>query len=106
MNIEFALAFIPRRMRELGYGDNYIIRWRHFQLERQQIFKIDADNEYFMLINPNSNFAVRSKAGVFDLLDEAIDEQKYEHRGKIQVKNRAKETQLILFIQVIPNHFK
>ena len=104
MTIEFALDFIPRRMRELGYGDNYIIRWRHFQIEPNQTLKLESNNEYFMLINPSSNFAVRSKAGVFDLLDAAVDEQKYEHRGKVQVKNRAEETQLILFIQVIPNH--
>lgn len=104
MTVEFALDFIPRRMRELGYGENYITRWRHFQLEPNQTLKLEGNNEYFMLINPNSNFAVRSKAGVFDLLDVAVDEQKYEHRGKIQIKNRAEETQLILFIQVIPNH--
>lgn len=104
MNIAFALDFIPRRMRELGYGDNYIIRWRHFQLEPYQSLKIDGDNEYYLLINPDENVKVRSKAGVFDLTDEAINEQQYEHRGKIQIKSILKATQLILFIQVIPNH--
>lgn len=104
MTVEFALDFIPRRMRELGYGDNYITRWRHFQLETLQTLKLEGNNEYYMLINPSSYFAVRSKAGVFDLNDVAVDEQKYEHRGKTQIKNRAETTQLILFIQVIPNH--
>jgi hypothetical protein len=104
MTVEFALDFIPRRMRELGYGENYITRWRHLQIEPSQTLKLEGSNEYFLLINPGSNFAVRSKTGVFDLADAGVNEQQYEHRGKTQIKNRAETTQLILFIQVIPNH--
>ena len=89
MTVEFALDFIPRRMKELGYGDNYITRWRHFQLEKNQNLKIESPNEYYMLIKPDTHIAVKSKTGVFDYADEGINEMQYEHKGKIQVKNKS-----------------
>jgi hypothetical protein len=104
MTVEFALDYIPRRMRELGYGDNYITRWRHLQLDASSSIKIDSSNEYYILITPSSQVAVRSKLGVFDLTDIALNEMQYEHRGKIQIRNNTHEIQFILFIQVIPNH--
>ena len=105
MTIEFAIAFIPKRMEELGYGTNYIIRWRHFQVEANEVLLLDANNEYYLLINPTKGIEVSSKSGVFNLSDAAINEMQYEHKGKIQIKNNNTSIQLVLFIQVIPNHF-
>lgn len=105
MTVEFALDFIPRRMRELGYGENYITRWRHFQIDSNDILRIDSDNEIYLLISPTSQVAVRSKFGIFDLSDPTINEMQYEHKGKIQVKNKTADSLLVLFIQVIPNHY-
>lgn len=104
MKIEFALDFIPRRMRELGYGTNYITRWRHFQLDVNEVLKVDADNEYYYLIEPTADFSVRSKFGTFDMGDVTINEMQYEHRGKIHIHNFSKIPNLVLFIQVIPQH--
>jgi hypothetical protein len=104
MKTEFALDFIPRRMRELGYGTNYITRWRHIQLDAKSLLKIDADNEYYFLIEPSADFSVRSKFGIYDVRDRAINEMQYEHRGKIKIQNFSRYSKLILFIQVIPQH--
>jgi hypothetical protein len=104
MKTEFALDFIPRRMRELGYGTNYLTRWRHFQLDAKSLLKIDADNEYYFLIEASTDFMVKSKFGTFDLRDKGINEMQYEHRGKIHIQNFSKFSKLILFIQVIPQH--
>jgi len=106
MNTGFAIDYIPRRMRELGFYNNYITRWRHFQIDAGASLRIDADNEFFMLLNPNRNISVRSKFGVYDLTDSAINEMQYEHRGKIDVQNNSKNILMVLFIQVIPNHKK
>jgi len=107
MKTEFAIDYIPRRMRELGFNDNYLTRWRHFQIDPNGLLKIDADNEFLMLIEPDESLLVRSKFGVFDLRDTAINEMQYEHRGKIYVRNRNSEISLlVLFIQVIPTHQK
>lgn len=104
MTVEFALDYIPRRMKELGYENSYITRWRHFQLEKDQVLKFDDTNEYYMLINPHVQLQVRSKTGVFDFADIGINEFQYEHKGKVTVRNNSEETITALFIQVIPNH--
>ncbi len=105
MTVEFALDFIPRRMRELGYGENYITRWRHLQIEGKGSLKIESNNEIYLLINPSNQVAVRSKIGNFDLGDPTINEMQYEHKGKIQIRNKQDDAPLfVLFIQVIPNH--
>jgi hypothetical protein len=106
MTVEFALDFIPRRMRELGYGDQYLIRWRHFQVASQEIIRIDADNEFFYLIDPGRFAIVQSNFGTYDATDYGINEMQYEHRGKILFTNRADASILVLFIQVIPTHKK
>lgn len=103
MNTGFAIDYIPRRMRELGFHE-YLTRWRYFQIDAGASLHIDADNEFFILINPNRNISVRSKFGVFDLSDNAINEMQYEHRGKIDVMNNSRTVLMVLFIQVIPNH--
>lgn len=105
MKIEFALDFIPRRMKELGYEDNYITRWRHFQLDVGEILKLDDNNEYYLLIEPHVSLQVKSKTGAYDISDISINEFQYEHKGKVTVKNSS-DTEIItaLFIQVIPNH--
>ncbi len=104
MTVAFALDFIPRRMRELGYENNYITRWRQLQIDGEQTLIIEANNEYYYLIKPNLDFIVSSKFGVNDLTDTSINEMQYEHRGKIIVTNKSVDPQLIQFIQVIPQH--
>ncbi len=104
MTVAFALDFIPRRMRELGYENNYITRWRQLQLDGNQTLIIEAHNQYYYLIKPNLDFIVQSKFGVNDLTDTSINEMQYEHRGKITIKNKSNNPQLIQFIQVIPQH--
>jgi hypothetical protein len=104
MTVQFALDHIPRRMRELGYGEDYITRWRHLQLASGEAITIKSYNEIYLLIEPVSGIIVRSKSGVFDLTDSTINEMQYEHKGKIQVGNSSKGSLLVLFIQIIPNH--
>jgi hypothetical protein len=105
MTVEFALFRIPRMMKELGYGDDYIVRWRHFLVDFKLI--IDADNEIFMLVNPPElGISVRSKAGLFTDRSELLNEKQYEHRGKIEIHNETGDAISVYFIQVIPTHKK
>lgn len=106
MKTEFALDYIPRRMRELGFFNNYLTRWRHFQLDPRGSLLIHADNEFFLLIEPSSFLHVSSKFGIYDMNDSGINEMQYEHRGKINVINVSDAPVMALFIQVIPTHKK
>jgi hypothetical protein len=104
MNTAFALDYIPRRMNELGYGNGYITRYRHFQMDASSVLNIDAENEHYFLIEPSDNLLVKSKAGTYNINDESINEMQYEHRGKIKISNLSKNKQFVIFIQVIPFH--
>ena len=103
MTVGFAIDFIPRRMRELGHGDNYLTRWRNLQIDPLATLKIRADNEYYYLISRNASIMVSSKYGVYDRNNTNLSELQYEHRGFIQVKNQMDSPQFVLFIQVIPH---
>jgi hypothetical protein len=104
MYLAFALDHIPRRMRELGFGDSYLTRYRHFLVEDQKVIEINADNQYWFFIEPE-NMHIESERGVFDLADISINIQQHEHSGKIIIANLAAKTDLwVLFIQVIPQH--
>ena len=105
MTQEFALAYIPERMAELGFGKNYLPpKFRHFSLYAGETRTIDAYNEYFMLTEADIEISVSSEFGAYDLNDDTINEQLYEHQGKIVMTNKAKTVKQIVFIQVIPKH--
>ena len=105
MTEEFAIAYIPDRMEELGYGKNYLPpKFRHFSLYATETRTVDAYNEYFMLIEADIEISVSSEFGMYDLTDDTINEQLYEHQGKIILTNKAKTVKQITFIQVIPKH--
>ena len=103
MTQEFASqVYIPRRMRELGFGDNYFIRFKHFVMQPGETKEVDADNEYFFLVDRPDNVGIQSSFGIFDLSFDKTDEQSYEHTGKIEIVNYASTLNHLQFIQAIP----
>jgi hypothetical protein len=106
MTYEFALDYIPRRMRELGFGDCYSTRLRQIQLDASSTFVIDADNEFFIFIEGDPNLTIKSKFGTYDVNDTLLNELQHEHRGKISVVNPNDVSAMVTFIQVIPHHQK
>lgn len=104
MTIQLAIEFIPKRMQELGYGDQYNIRFRHFVLQPKERRKIHAANQLFLLIDPNDSVAVVSDFGVYDLTASNVNELQYEHQGSIRIRNYAGITQHVRFIQIIPKN--
>ncbi len=105
MYLAFALDHIPRRMCELGFGDNYLTRYRHMFSEDKTVLTINAENQYWYFIEP-TGLKIESERGMFDLNDEAINIQQHEHSGKIKISNDTGLNQWALFIQVIPQHKK
>jgi hypothetical protein len=106
MNLAFALDHIPRRMHEMGFGDNYLTRYRHFIVKDKKTVIISAHNQYWYFIEPEG-LKIESERGVFDMDDTTINMQQHEHSGKIKIVNAtANRDMWILFIQVIPQHKK
>jgi hypothetical protein len=104
MTVGFALELIPRRMKELGHCDNYLIKWRHLQLDADEVRELDGHASLHYLILPKEDVAVVSNMGCFDLSDAGINEFQYEHRGAIKVTNKAAKSTFVLFIQAIAKH--
>lgn len=106
MNIAYALDYIPRRMRELGFDDRYVTRYRHVLSIDKKSFVIKAHNQVLLFITPPFGIKIESEKGVFDLSDAKVNEQQYEHTGEVKVSNNSMSDTYLLFIQVIPQHKK
>jgi hypothetical protein len=102
MTIELAIEYIPKRMEELGYGNNYNIRFRHFVLQAKETQNIDADNQLFILIEANDAMSVKSDFGIYDLAALNVNELQYEHQGNMDITNYGNTTLHVRFIQIIP----
>lgn len=105
MTVQFALDYIPRRMRELGYGDHYITRFRHLMLKPAEIVTMESyAGEFLLLIEPTLLIRVDSELGRYNMSSELTNEQQYEHQGYIEIENLNNGFNHIRFIQVIPLH--
>lgn len=105
MTQEFAMLHIPLRMEELGHGNNYFTPIpQHYSLVAEEVRVIDAYNEYFFLTNADLEISVNSEFGMYDLTDDTLNQQLYEHQGKIVLTNKSKNLKHVQFIQVIPKH--
>ncbi|HOZ86923.1 MAG TPA: hypothetical protein PL029_04145 [Bacteroidia bacterium] len=104
MNIALAIEYIPRRMKDLGVGDNYYLRFRHFVLEGNQTLELDAHNQFFLLIDDNSDLSISSDFGFYDITYPNTNEQTYEHQGLITITNYSSTLNHVRFIQIIPKN--
>lgn len=102
MVTDFALEYIPRRMRELGHGDNYHLRWRHIQLLPFERQVISAYNQLYLIIDEPSFIQVESMNGMYEDTYSLLNEQVYEHTGRIVITNLVPEYNYLKIIQVIP----
>jgi hypothetical protein len=102
MTIELALAYIPKRMKELGYEDEYGLRLRHYVLKVEEEKIIEGDGQLFILIAPQQGIRIQSAFGIYDIAASHVNELQYEHEGRITLNNYSTQTQHIRFIQIIP----
>src|SRR5690349_6558218 len=104
MTTALAVEYIPRRMRELGFGDDYFLRFRHFVLKSGEQVEIEAYNQLFILLDDPDTLKITSEFGNFDLSDDLNNEHAYEHQGLITILNYSPEMNHARFIQVIPKY--
>ncbi len=100
-----AIEIAKQKMLELAVGENYILRYRHFNLLAGVEITIKADNDLMLLLCPDDNVSVNSKTGWYNVQDHSLNEMQYIHTGKITVKNQSENSALqVKFLQVIPKH--
>ncbi len=101
MKAELAEGHIKRRMEELGRGNNYRTRHRHFVLSPDEQRTIDGGTHLFVLIEEDDNCRVQSDVGVYDISETNANELHHEHQGKILLSSNSPFTTHIQMIQVI-----
>jgi len=106
MNQSFALKYIERRMQELGFENNYILRFQTYRIDPKQVMKISERGQFFYLIDPDPLCVVRSFFGAFDKSEKNIAQLQYEFRGELALSSSGNETIFVDLIQVVPNHLK
>ncbi|MBA2613357.1 MAG: hypothetical protein H0U95_15420 [Bacteroidetes bacterium] len=104
MTIALAIEYIPRRMNDIGIGTNYFLRYRHFVIQPLETIELDGDNQFFIQVDEITDITIRSEFGIYDLSDTTINEQQYEHQGKITLYNYSASMKHVRFIQVIPKN--
>jgi hypothetical protein len=88
-------------MEELGHGDKYHTRLRHFMLRPKEQRKVQGSRQLFILTEPNSSIRIKSEVGVFDLTETTANELQYEHQGTIELTNYSILPQQVKMIQII-----
>jgi hypothetical protein len=101
MTPELANEYIKRRMKELGHGDRYHIRFRHFVLAPLEERKIETPLQLLILAAPKENIRIQSDMGIFDVAEFSTNELQYEHKGTVQLTNYSPIPQQVQMIQVI-----
>jgi len=97
--IEIACA----KMRELGVGKDYLIRYRHFQLQALKSMDRKHPGELMILLTPDPFTQVTSTMGVFDQTDRRLKEMQYVFSDRFTITNlNTKQAIQVKFLQVIP----
>jgi hypothetical protein len=100
MTEEFIIAFIPYRIKQLGYSQ-YHVQYKELVLTGGQTLRIDAFNELYFLVGSPDGIAIDSNYGIYDTTGTILTEQCYQHRGQISLSNPGIESRRVKFIQVI-----
>ena|ERR1035437_11155994 len=104
MTVEIAKDYLKKRMRYLGFGENYYEDFKHIVLQPNEIRFEDGYNELWILAEDTADVRVESRIAVFDLSAANINEQKYEHQGKIKIQNYSAGINHVRFIRAIIKH--
>ena len=103
MNEGTAIEMAREKMKELRVKD-YILRYRHIRLDGKEKRVIKAENEIYVLTYPFYNLKLQSKAGIYDLADDGLNELQHVHRGILELENQSNVRLDVKFVQAIPLH--
>jgi hypothetical protein len=99
-----ALSYIRKKMKDIGLGNRYQIKYRHINIPANDAIVIDASNHYYIILNNPIKISVVSDYGIYDADDEQLNEYQYEHTGPMKIINKSAFVQSIRMIQVIPRN--
>jgi len=99
MQMLFIQEYLKQRVRELTEQQNKVMHFRHLVLQSNEIMKIKAGTDIYLLTDVVDDVRIESDTGLFDWGSGQTNEQVYEHRGELIVENLSSNTNHIPFIQ-------
>jgi hypothetical protein len=102
MSEQFILAYIPHRIRELGYA-SYHFRYRDLLVEAGATRTIEAYNQLYFLVEDPEGVLVDSDYGIYDTTgtNGIGTDNTHQHKGLITISNPGAIARQVKFIQVI-----
>jgi hypothetical protein len=102
MTEQFILAYIPQRIRELGYSE-YHFRYRDLLIEAGTTRVIEAYNQLYFMVGDPEGVLVDSDYGVYDTTgtNSIGTDNTHQHKGQITISNPGAIARQVKFIQVI-----
>jgi len=98
-----AREIAEEKMRNAGLKrKHYLLRFRHLRMGGNTSRTLKAANDLFFLIDVPKGITVKSKAGIYDLVDTGITEMQHVHRGSTSLKNTTGNSMDLTLLQVIP----
>ena len=100
MSEEFAIRYVPSRVRERGFS-KYRLIFQDLNLKKEQQIELAAYNEIWLLIEADVGISISSDYGEYDYGNENLSENVHEHADRIIIRNDHEEARKVKFIQVI-----
>jgi hypothetical protein len=101
MKIELIQQLIAQKMSLRGASD-YSVLFRELRFRANESLTFKAAGQYwFFEDNIPPQFLISSELGIYDLLDNRINEMQHEHTGTIKISNRSASVLLLRVVIAI-----
>jgi hypothetical protein len=106
MNTAFILDIIPKRMKEMGFGEDYRLEHRTIRVQTGTPFILKAWNSWVWFpsegLTNNRNLSIESNFGSLVTLNPIYVQQQHEHTGKITIQNMDGSLTYVVMIMATP----
>jgi hypothetical protein len=107
MTTDFVIAYVRRKMKDEGHGNQYVLGFRELKLRNKEKVVINATGQYYYLVGGfSTDFTIASESGLYDLVTDKTNETQHEHTGKITITNKLDPILHLQFIVVTPKKNK
>ena len=100
MNDICPITYAKERVKERGYT-GYRLVFRDLQLQANEVRRIAAYNELWLILNSPAGIVIESDYGTFNYSDRSLSENIHEHADQIIIRNKSASTIKIQWLQVI-----
>ncbi len=101
MTTDYVLGYhVPQKMKDEGVSE-YVVSFRDLTLKKLQTIEIKAAGQYYYFVGGfSSEIRITSETGIYDLIDDKVNEMQHEHTTKLTIVNRSNGILHLQFVVV------